>query len=170
MKSNPEILEEILKARHSTFPKDYTDEDIPQEALQKILEASQYTPSHKKTNPWRFTVFQGVAKTELGEKLADIYKQTTSPETFLEKKFLDIPDKINKANVVLAIVMEVSGKLPEWEEVASTAMAVENMYLMSAAYGVGCYWSSPGMIKHMGEYLQLTENQKCLGFFYMGMK
>jgi len=33
---------------------------------------------------------------------------------------------------------------------------------------VGCYWSSPSMIKHIGPFLNLSENQKCIGLFYMG--
>ena len=163
METNAEILEKIIKSRRSIFPKDYTTEQIPQEVLDKILESANYAPSHKKTNPWRFRVFQGIEKTELGETLAGLYKATTAPETFLEKKYLDIADKVSKANTVVSIV-------PDWEEVAATAMAVQNMYLMATAYNVGCYWSSPGMIHHVGDYLQLEENEKCLGFFYLGMK
>lgn len=170
MKTNAEILEDIIKSRRSIFPKDYTAEAIPQDVLDKILESANYAPSHKKTNPWRFRIFQGLEKTELGETLAELYKATTSPETFLEKKYIDISDKVSKANTVLSIVSDFSGKVPEWEEVAATAMAVQNMYLMATANDVGCYWSSPGMIHHIGEYLQLKENEKCLGFFYMGMK
>ncbi|HIC8646032.1 nitroreductase family protein [Elizabethkingia meningoseptica] len=170
METNAEILEKIIKSRRSIFPKDYTTEQIPQEVLDKILKSANYAPSHKKTNPWRFRVFQGIEKTELGETLAGLYKATTAPETFLEKKYLDIADKVSKANTVVSIVANFSGKVPEWEEVAATAMAVQNMYLMATAYNVGCYWSSPGMIHHVGDYLQLEENEKCLGFFYLGMK
>ncbi|WP_407478348.1 nitroreductase family protein [Elizabethkingia meningoseptica] len=170
METNAEILEKIIKSRRSIFPKDYTTEQIPQEVLDKILESANYAPSHKKTNPWRFRVFQGIEKTELGETLAGLYKATTAPETFLEKKYLDIADKVSKANTVVSIVANFSGKVPEWEEVAATAMAVQNMYLMATACNVGCYWSSPGMIHHVDDYLQLEENEKCLGFFYLGMK
>ncbi|AQX03910.1 nitroreductase [Elizabethkingia meningoseptica] len=170
METNAEILEKIIKSRRSIFPKDYTTEQIPQEVLDKILESANYAPSHKKTNPWRFRVFQGIEKTELGETLAGLYKATTAPETFLEKKYLDIADKVSKANTVVSIVANFSGKVPEWEEVAATAMAVQNMYLTATAYNIGCYWSSPGMIHHVGDYLQLEENEKCLGFFYLGMK
>lgn len=62
MKTNAEILEDIIKSRRSIFPKDYTAEAIPQDVLDKILESANYAPSHKKTNPWRFRIFQGLEK------------------------------------------------------------------------------------------------------------
>ena len=107
-------------------------------------------------------------KKQLGEKLADIYKQTTNPQSFLEKKYADISDKVSKSNVIITIGVNFSGLLPEWEEIAATAMAVQNMYLTATAHEIGCYWSTPGMINHLNEYLNLDENQKCIGLFYLG--
>ncbi len=47
-------------------------------------------------------------------------------------------------------------------------MAVQNMWLYCTALNIGCYWSSPGLIKHMGDFFNLNEGERCLGFFYMG--
>lgn len=163
------VLKHIIETRKSIFPKDYLDEDIPQEILDEVLNSANYAPNHKRTNPWRFKVFKGIEKTELGEKLAQLYKQNTSPELFLEKKYLDIADKISKANVVLSIVVHFSKKVPDWEEIAAVSMAVQNMYLTCTANEVGCYWSSPEIIYSLGDFLHLQPNEKCLGLFYMGM-
>lgn len=165
-----EILKQIIQSRKSTFPKEYSTEEIPHEVLEEILNSARFAPNHKKTKPWRFSVFKGVEKTELGEKLAQIYKETTASEVFLEKKYLDIPSKISKANAVITISVNFSGLLPEWEEVAAVAMAVQNMYLTSTANEVGCYWSTPGMMKHLDGFLGLEEHQKCYGLLYLGMK
>ena len=67
-----------------------------------------------------------------------------------------------------AIVTSYSGVVPRWEEVAATACAVQNLWLAASAAGIGGYWSSPGTIKHMGDFLGLSTNEECLGFFYMG--
>ncbi|NAW50518.1 nitroreductase [Elizabethkingia argentiflava] len=168
MKTPAEVLEEIIKSRRSVFPKDYSTEPIPQEVLEKIRESAQWAPSHKKTDPGRFKLFQGAEKNELGQVLAELYRAITPPEVFLQKKYQDISNKIDKSYAVFSIVVHFSGKVPEWEELASTAMAVQNMYLMATAYHVGCYWSSPEIIQQIGSYLQLAENEKCLGFFYLG--
>lgn len=162
------ILKEIIESRRSTFPKDYSDAEIEQEILDEILNSAQFAPNHKRTKPWRFKVFKAEEKSLLGQKLAEIYKTTVSPEHFLEKKYLSISEKINRANVIVTISVNFSGLLPEWEEIAATAMAVQNMYLTSTVNHVGCYWSSPGMIKHLDEFLDLEENQKCYGLFYLG--
>ena len=163
-----EILKEIIESRRSIFPKDYTGEEIEQEILDEILRSATFAPNHKRTKPWRFKIFKGEEKTRLGERLAEIYKNTVAPQHFLEKKYLSISEKAAKANVIVTISVNFSGLLPEWEEIAATAMAVQNMYLTCTAHGIGSYWSSPGMIKHLDEFLNLEENQKCYGLFYIG--
>ena len=163
-----EILKNIIETRRSIYPKSYSTEEIEEEVLVEILNSANFAPNHKKTKPWRFRVFRGEEKNQLGAHLAEIYKQTTRPEAFLEKKYLDIVDKAVKSDAVITIVVNFSGLLPEWEEIAATSMAVQNMYLTATAHEIGCYWSSPGMINHLAEFLNLEENQKCLGLFYVG--
>lgn len=161
-------LKNIIETRRSVFPKSYTTEDIDEEVLSEIINSANFAPSHKKTKPWRLKVFRGEDKNQLGQKLADIYKQTANPESFLEKKYLDISEKVAMSNAIMTIVVNFSGLVPEWEEIAATSMAVQNMYLTSTAHGVGSYWSSPGMINQLTEFLGLEENQKCIGLFYLG--
>ena len=59
-------------------------------------------------------------------------------------------------------------RVPEWEEIAAVACAVQNMWLSCTAYGIGSYWSTPGTIEDVGDFLQLAEEEYCIGFFYMG--
>ena len=163
-----EILKNIIETRRSIFPKSYSTEEIQENVLTEILNSANFAPNHKRTKPWRLKVFRGEEKNQLGVKLAAIYQETTNPQTFLEKKYIDITDKIAMSDSIITISVNFSGLLPEWEEIAATAMAVQNMYLTATAYEIGCYWSTPGMINHLGEFLQLEENQKCIGLFYLG--
>lgn len=162
------VLKDIIESRRSIFPKSYSTEEIEEEVLAEILNSANFAPNHKRTKPWRLKVFRAEEKDQLGAKLAEIYRQTTNSQTFLEKKYLDISEKISKSNVIVTICVNFSGLLPEWEEIAATAMAVQNMYLTASANEVGCYWSTPGMINHLNEFLGLEENQKCIGLFYLG--
>ena len=162
------VLKDIIESRRSIFPKSYSTEEIKEEVLAEILNSANFAPNHKRTKPWRLKVFRAEEKDQLGAKLAEIYRQTTNSQTFLEKKYLDISEKISKSNVIVTICVNFSGLLPEWEEIAATAMAVQNMYLTASANEVGCYWSTPGMINHLNEFLGLEENQKCIGLFYLG--
>lgn len=163
-----EVLKNIIETRRSTFPKSYSTEEIEEDVLTEILNSATFAPNHKRTKPWRLKVFRDDEKNQLGKKLGEIYKQTTNPQSFLEKKYADISDKVSKSNVIITICVNFSGLLPEWEEIAATSMAVQNMYLTATAHEIGCYWSTPGMINHLNEYLNLDENQKCIGLFYLG--
>ena len=100
--------------------------------------------------------------------MAGIYKEITPETQFLEKKYKDIMLKSEQASAIVSISANFSGLVPEWEEVASVSMGVQNMYLTATAHGIGCYWSTPKMINYLSEFLSLEENQKCLGLFYLG--
>ena len=97
----PAVLKEIIESRRSIFPKDYTAEDVEPEILEEILNSANFAPNHKRTKPWRLKVFKGEEKNNLGQHLADIYKNTTAPEVFLEKKYLSFIEKVEQANVEL---------------------------------------------------------------------
>ncbi|WP_114820371.1 nitroreductase [Chryseobacterium sp. KLBC 52] len=166
--NNASILKEIIEQRRSIFPKDYTDAEISQEVLEEIVNSATFAPNHKRTKPWRFKIFKGEGKAKLASEMQAIYKTVTPEQLFLEKKYADIGFKINKANVVVSIIVNFSGMVPEWEEIAATSMAVQNMYLTCTANNIGCYWSSPKIVDELKESLTIEENQKCLGLFYMG--
>lgn len=163
-----EVLKQIIEQRRSIFPKDYTETGISQEIIDEILNSATFAPNHKRTKPWRFKIFRGEEKAKLALEMQEIYRSTQAPQVFLEKKYQDIGFKINKADTVISIVVNFSGLVPEWEEIAAVSMAVQNMYLTCTANKIGCYWSSPKLVDHLKNALQIEENQKCLGLFYMG--
>ena len=162
------ILKEIFEKRKSIFPKDYTDAEIPQNIIDEIVSNAVLAPNHKRTKPWRFQVFKGEEKRKLGLEIQNIYKETTPEFQFLQKKYENILFKNQKADTIISIVVNFSGLVPEWEEIAAVSMAVQNMYLTCTAHNIGCYWSSPKLVDHLKDSLKIEENQKCLGLFFMG--
>lgn len=169
MTEDIEILSRIIKRRRSIFPVSYTQQEIPVEVIKQILESANYAPTHKLTQPWRFIVFRNEGKKQLGEELARLYKETTPEHQFLQKKYDSITEKINQANCIITLNAQLHpDKVPEWEEVAALACAVQNMALTAEALQVGAYWSSPGTIANLNDYLNLGEQEKCFGLFYMG--
>ncbi|WP_347373287.1 nitroreductase [Aequorivita sp. Q41] len=162
------MILELIKSRRSVFPAQYNDQKITKEEILNILEAANWAPTHKRTEPWRFKVFHGEAQIELGKFLAETYKETT--ENYSEFTFNKLTNNPVKAGCVLAICMQrdTNGILPEWEEVAATAMAVQNMWLTAHELKIGAYWSSPGIIKFMNKMIQMEEGEQCLGFLYLG--
>lgn len=162
------MIFDLIKKRRSIFPVQYNNTPIAKADMQKILEAANWAPSHKKTEPWRFKVLQGDKRAELGEFLSNTYIDITEkPKQIKSKKLIENP---KKAAAIIAICMQRDPleSVPEWEEVAAVSMAVQNMWLTCTEMGIGSYWSSPGLIQYMGEFFNLKEGEKCLGFFYMG--
>ena len=53
------MISEIIKSRRSVFPAQYNNEPIDREEIMKILEAANWAPTHRRTEPWRFKVIQG---------------------------------------------------------------------------------------------------------------
>ena len=162
-----EILK-VIKSRRSVMPHQFNDYPIEEEELNKVLESANWAPTHKKTEPWRFKVFKNKSKDELGKFLANKYKETA--KSFSNFRYDKITTKFNQSSVVIAICIQrdLKESVPEWEEIASVAMAVQNMWLMASHLEIGAYWSSQSLISYFGDFIDLPKGQKCLGFFYMG--
>ena len=169
MEKELEVLQSIIKRRRSVFPVSFTQEEISVESIETILESANYAPTHKLTQPWRFSVFRKEGKTRLGEELARAYKAHTPAELFLQKKYDSFGLKFHQSSCVIVLKAQLHpALLPEWEEVAALACAVQNMALTAEAMNIGAYWSSPGPVANMREFLELQDDEKVYGVFYMG--
>tara|TARA_R110002124_G_scaffold120895_6_gene278969 strand:- start:26522 stop:27076 length:555 start_codon:yes stop_codon:yes gene_type:complete len=162
------MISEIIKTRRAVFPVQYNNEPISKNEIQKILEAANWAPTHRRTEPWRFKVVQGESKQKLAHFLAETYKNKA--EKFSEVKYRKYQTNPLKANCIIAICMQrdPNESIPEWEEIAATAMAVQNMWLVAHTMKIGAYWGSPSVVKYMNEFFEMNEGEQCLGFFYMG--
>ncbi|SEI56413.1 Nitroreductase [Dyadobacter koreensis] len=169
MSNTIKSINEVIRTRRSIFPPSYIQQEIPREVLESVLENANYAPTHKLTEPWRFTVFTGDGLVKLADYMGEAYRASTTAETFSEAKYEGTRSKSLKSAAVIAIVVELHPeKIPEWEEIAAVACAVQNMWLTATANNIGAYWSSPSVTESLRQFLDLKENQKCVGFFYMG--
>lgn len=164
----------LISNRRSIYPNMYSGETIDDEIIENIIENANWAPTHALTEPWRFTVFAGEGLKKLAEFQSGLYKKKALENgSFDESKYLKLASKPLLASHIISIGMKRSdlGKIPEIEEIASVACAVQNMYLTATAYGIGCYWGSGG-ITYMEEskpFFGLEENDKLLGFLYLGI-
>lgn len=161
-------INEIVRKRRSVYPAQYIDKPIPKEILSELLINANHAPTHRLTEPWRFKIFTGEGKRKLGEFLAEKYQETT-PDP-VSSKVEKIKSNPVKAGAILAIILHRDPKerVPEWEEIASVACAVQNIWLSLDQYELGGYWSSPPLSKYLGEHVDMSKNESCIGFFYIG--
>jgi len=166
-----DVLMDVIRARRSVFPPFYaSDREVPRSIIEKILEAANWAPSHKKTEPWRFYVFTGKSREGLGKFMADYYLENTPETEFSQVVFNKMVQNPLKAPVIILIVMhrDLSANLPEWEEIAATSCAAQNMALACTAEGLGSFWSTPRPALNADSFLKLSDNERCLGLFYIG--
>ncbi|MDP5172003.1 MAG: nitroreductase [Bacteroidia bacterium] len=168
-----EALRDLILSRRSVYPKQYSGDDIPLDMVGKLIEAAHWAPNHGRTEPWFFQVFSGDARARLGKAQADIYQSETPPELFQQAKYDSLASRPTEAAHVIAICMKrgSNANIPEIEEIEAVACAVQNMWLMTTALGLGGYWSTGGFTYRdaLREWLGLGPQDKCLGFFYLGV-
>lgn len=163
-------LNEIIEKRRSTFPKQFVPGGKVADAIiDQMLINANWAPTHKHTEPWRFTVFTGEGLKRFAEYQATKYKETEAAQ-FKEDKFQKLLNNPLLASHIISIGLKRSNKVPEMEEIAAVSCAVQNMYLTAEVYGVGCYWTTGGVTYYEGvnDFFGLEDNDKLLGFFYVG--
>jgi len=185
-----DVIEKAVLERRSMFLQDLNGEEAPDAAVEAMLSAANWAPTHGQTQPWRFHVMR--RKTDAVDKFfnlqasaceawiksgtasAEAVKEMNKFTTKLPKKFGDI----RKASHVIAVIMKRQANpekiMPEWEEIAATACAVQNAHILGCAHGVAAYWSSGGTegplaAQEVRNFLKLEEGDRCLGLIYVGM-
>lgn len=165
-------ITKVIRERRSIKPDMFSGEEVDQTSIELMLENAHWAPNHGKTEPWYFMVFTGVGRKKLGEAHAAMYQEHTPEQAYKPKSYEKLLALPQLSSHVIAICMKRGTKknIPEIEEVEAVACAVQNMHLTATALGLVGYWSSGGMTYHpaMKSWLGLGEEDRCLGFFYVG--
>jgi len=172
----PKDLDEVsawIRQRQSVFPASYTGEAVADEVIKELLENANSAPSHKHTEPWRFKIVRTESLETFVEFCQRVYKEKHDEATYVERKYKKLRTKVLNCSHILIICMQpdMESRVPEWEELAAVGAAVQNIYLSLAPAGLGGYWSSPKyLMDSIGEYVELQKGERCLGFFYIGVR
>jgi len=190
---DPGTVQALIEARRSIFPKDYTGEEVENDAVESILQAAVWAPTHGKTEPWRFIVFAHDKKDLLLNATLEWYQHRPGefwhgawdgefPDAAAFSEYFGTAkrDKWYQASHLVAVCLsrqtpeEGKKQIPEWEEQAAVACAVHNMHLMATATRVAAYWSSwfahytasAECVEFLG--LNHTKGDRCMGVFVIG--
>jgi nitroreductase len=171
-KYNIKQFNEVIQNRRSVYPYQFeTGKEVPHEMILQILENANRAPTHKLTQPWRFTVFSGKGLETFSKLQTEIYIKYAG-ENFKEKKLKNLKEYPLMSSHVIAIGMKRTTEIniPEEEEIIATACAIENIYLSVTAFGLGGYLSTGGItyLEEAKQYFDLEPKDKLIGFFYIG--
>lgn len=160
----------FLKSRKSASAKAMTGPGPDAVQLQDILSMAVRVPDHGKLNPWRFIVFEGDVREQVGKKFAARFAELHSEYpaesvTFQKSLFVRAP-------VVIAVVSTaaVHAKIPIWEQQMSAAAVCFNMVLATQAHGFDAQWQSDWIAYDDGAKaaMGITANEKVAGIIYIG--
>lgn len=167
-----ELFNQLVRNRRSTFPDQFeAGKKVDDEIIKEILINATWAPNHGKQEPWHFTVFSGDGLQQLAAFQSELYKRLAG-ENFKEITYAKLQQNPLKASHIIALGMKRTNNknIPEVEDIAAVACAVQNLYLSVTAYGLGGYWTTGGVTykEEAKSFFGLGENDRLLGFFYIG--
>lgn len=169
----PEQFNTLARSRRSVFPDQFKAGERADDAVVKeIITNALWAPNHGQTEPWHFTVFTREGLQEFANFQSELYKENAG-DNFAEAKYVKLQQQPLRASHIIAICMKRTTKkpIPEIEDIEAVACAVQNLYLSTAAYGLGGYWSTGGVTysEKAKAYFNLDAEDKLLGFFFIGV-
>jgi len=171
-------LDDILKSRRDT--RHFTTDEVPDEVIQKALQAGHWAPSVGLTDATRyFLIKSDEVKTSIKKLFLDYNKKaeelTDNPEQKELYRSLKL-EAIEEAPIGLIIAYDRSvlnqftiGTIGSNEAVKfSTVCAAQNIWLSLTEQGYGMGWVSILNYYQFKKILDLPENIEPLGYFCIG--
>lgn len=162
---------EFLSRRRSVKPDKLSAPGPTADELLTILTAGARVPDHKKLTPWRFIVFEGDARAEIGAVFADACireeKEPPSPMRLETER-----QRFQRAPLVIGVISQVKNKpgAPEWEQVLSAGALCFNICLAANALGYATNWITEWVAysPSVRASLKLSDQERIAGFIYIG--
>jgi nitroreductase len=171
MRYNLSEIKALIEDRRTIIPEMYSSRKVSTEIIKELLDAAKWAPTHRYTQPWHFKVFTGEGLRALAEFQSNAYREMNG-EGFDEEKFRKLAERPLLASAIIGICMkrDEAERDPEVEEIASVAIAVQNMMLVAAAHGIGSYWATGGITytQQMKDFMGLGEKDRFMGQLYLG--
>lgn len=138
--------------------------------IAEILEIAVRVPDHGKLAPWRFVLFEGGQRAEIGKAFAERWKALHPDHG--EESLAFQRGLFQRAPVVIAVVSTAAPhtKIPEWEQLLSSAAVCYNMVLAATALGFDAQWQTDWVAydAQAREAMGLEAPERIAGFVYIG--
>ena len=163
-------LIDYLSTRKSA-PIDLLTEPGPSDSeIETMIRIASRVPDHGRLAPWRFILYRGDVRREIGAKLADLAVKLEGPlpDMRLEKE----RTRFSRAPLVIGVVSIVreNTSIPQWEMFLSGGAAAMNLLHAANALGYGANWIS-NWYSDSDEgraILGIGRNERVIGFVHIG--
>jgi len=160
----------LLATRRSSLSKAMGEPGPNSDQIDQLLEMAVRVPDHGKLTPWRFVLFQGDARAEIGELLASKWRELHpghGSDTIEQQRAMFL-----RAPLVIAVVSSITDtkKIPHLEQELSAGALCQNLLLGATALDFGCQWIT-GWYAYDRDVLQkmgVAEHENIAGFIFIG--
>ena len=137
-----------------------------------LIAAASRVPDHGRLAPWRFILYRGDAREEIGRKLAALAEQREGP--LPENRRNQELTRFSRAPLVIGVVSspKESPKIPQWEMFLSGGAAAMNLVHAANALGYGTNWISNWYAddEEGRRLLGLAPQERVIGFVHIGTR
>lgn len=170
-----EVLREIMLSRRDVRGNRFIDKKIDDDILDEILSAANCAPSVGFSQPWKFVIIKDKKKREEiyqefleeNKKAKQIFKgNELYPKLKLEgikESYLNLAVFYEKPKKSI-LGQTTQKKMGEY----SVVCAIQNLWLMARAYGIGVGWVSILKPKSVKKILGIDENHKLVAYLTVG--
>lgn len=135
-----------------------------------LLTLAARVPDHGKLVPFRFIVFDGPARVEAGNIIAEVYaaRHPDASEAELDRE----RQRLAFAPLVIGVVSRAMphAKIPEWEQVLCAGAVCFNLEVVANALGFASTWLTEwyGYDRAVLTRFGLADHEKIAGFIHIG--
>ncbi|MEL6375162.1 MAG: nitroreductase [Pseudomonadota bacterium] len=144
------------------------------EELQRILTAGTRVPDHGKVEPWRFIAFEGDARRQFGDVLAQtlVAEGAQTGEPVSDARLEIERERFERAPLVLALITAPQPRpnVPPLEQTLSCGAVGMNVCHAANALGFASVWLTEWYAYSVPVHaaLGLAEHEAVAGFIYIG--
>lgn len=165
----PSIIEFLSRRLSAPIPE--LREPAPSDAeIATMIQIASRVPDHGRLEPWRFILYRGNARLEVGKKLAVLAAQREG--ALSENRLQQELTRFSRAPLVVGVVSspKESPKIPEWEMFLSGGAAAMNLIIAANALGYATNWIT-NWYSDLAEgraILGLAPQERVVGFIHVG--
>ena len=139
-KSSPQLAA-FLAARRSNLAQLMTGPGPTAEQTQQLLTLAMRVPDHRKLAPWRFILFEGEARQDIGQHIRAAFIED-NPDAPADRAEFEA-QRFIRAPLVVGVVsapVDCPRGTPEWEQILSSGAVCYNLLLAAQAQGFAAQW------------------------------
>lgn len=163
------IIEFMLARNSAPIPE--LREPAPNDAeIQTMITIAARVPDHGRLEPWRFILYRGEARNQIGEQLAALAEQREGPLT--EGRRNQELTRFSRAPLVIGVVSspKENMKIPQWEMFLSGGAAAMNLIVAANGLGYKTNWITNWYsdVEEGRRILGLAPHERVVGFVHIG--